>query len=145
MRCFNKLKRPKLEVFKGCFSGNISPTDVDMQVEKNGNFLVVDFKSNIDHYPPKNGQRRMFEKQSRCVGYTVMLVECDEETMVCTGVRRFRNGQILDREDADLDGVKEIFREWYSHAVHNPTNQWKARDLFERYARAIRIALGREQ
>ena len=42
--CFNKLKRPKIEVFADCFPGRINFGDVDGIVEINGYLLILEWK-----------------------------------------------------------------------------------------------------
>jgi len=42
--CFNKKKRPRIEMFAECLPGKIAVGDVDGLVEIKGNFLFLEFK-----------------------------------------------------------------------------------------------------
>ena len=43
--CFNKILRPRIEEFAGCFPGRISLSDIDGIVEVGGFFLLLEWKA----------------------------------------------------------------------------------------------------
>lgn len=108
--CFNKKKRPKIEIFAGLFPGRVSFGDVDAIVELNGFALVLEWKG--QGAPIKGGQRMMWERLTRDGTITVFVVEGDAETMEVYSASRFYCGQLSECKEMNLDGLKERIRQW---------------------------------
>ena len=108
--CFNRKKRPKIELFADCFPRNISPGDVDARVEYEGFFWELEWKGNGAGL--KYAQKRTFQEVTRQRGNAVFVVEGDAETM---DVKRWcifwmaRQGK---GESGGLEDLKERVRAW---------------------------------
>jgi len=99
--CFNKKKRPKIEMFSGVFSGNIGMTDVDATVEEFGRFLFIEFKS---HQGIGVGQSVYFERLTKLSDkITVMLVEANAETMEVFSFCTIRHGIRSEWQACDME------------------------------------------
>jgi hypothetical protein len=112
--CFNKLKRPKIEVFAGCFPGRINFGDVDGVVEINGHFLYLEWKPSTTALP--TGQRILIEKRTRDGVSTYLIVAGNAETMEVEKYAVAWKGKIGEWEDATLDDVKERIKSWTAMA-----------------------------
>ena len=80
--CFNDKHRLKFSVFKDCFPGKISFTDIDGIVEINRNFLMVEWKGTDGPIPM--GQRIMFERLSE-IGFCIFNVFGNAENKTGNG------------------------------------------------------------
>ena len=112
--CFNKERRPKIEVFCECFPGNISFGDVDGIVEINGRGLMLEWKT--DTNKPTTGQRIMYERLTKSELITVILVVGNAKTMEVSHVGTFYKGKQSPLKSADLQGVKDRIKKWVSWA-----------------------------
>lgn len=114
--CFNKKKRPKIEMFADCLPGRIAFSDIDAAVEVEGNFLILEFKEH-DNIP--KGQRIFFSRLTRLAPATVLVIEADVETMDVSGMIRIFDGKINPQIAVDLDGLKQEIRDWSQWALKN--------------------------
>lgn len=117
--CFNRVKRPKIEVFAEDLPGKIAVSDVDGVVEIAGHFLFLEFKSHTDI---PRGQSLLFKrltKLSRKVA--VLVIVADAETMICHERCVFYDGKQEPWQSCDLQDVKEMLRDWVEW-VHQPKN-----------------------
>jgi len=109
--CFNKKRRPKIEVFSECFPGRINFGDVDGIVEINGSALMLEWKTSISGSLPK-GQQIMYERLTKSGVVSVIVVVGDAETMECSKYCLFFNGSHSRWFSADLNGIKEKIKAW---------------------------------
>ena len=114
--CFNKKKRPKIEVFGECFPGNITMGDVDGIVEINGYFIMLEWKPSINL---SVGQKLMYQRISS-VGFYVMVVVGDAETMDVHFFSEFWNGKQCPFQKADLAKVKARMKKWVDYVRKQP-------------------------
>ena len=112
--CFNRVKRPKIELFADCLPGRIAFSDVDAVTEVCGNFLVLEFK---DHQELGTGQRVLFERLTRLCPVTVLLVEADVATMTVHSIAVVAEGVISPWQPADLDDLRARIQAWSDMAV----------------------------
>jgi hypothetical protein len=107
--CFNDLHRLKFHVFKDCFPGKISFTDIDGIVEINGLVLMLEWKSSDSPLP--TGQKIMFERLSK-KDICVFVVYGNAENMEVYKLMQYINGTTRGWENIDLTGLKERISEW---------------------------------
>ncbi len=115
--CFNRIKRPKIEVFASCLPGRISFGDVDGLVEIKGNLLFLEFKC---HNDLPVGQRILYERITSLCPATVLIIHGDSEHMIIENFCVAWKGKIGDREEADLESLKGRVRSWALWASSNP-------------------------
>ena len=115
--CFNKKRRPKIEVFHDALPGRISFGDVDGIVEIEGNALVLEWKG--ENAPIPKGQVIMWTRLTRGGIFTVFVIEGDAETMEVFGFRKFFDGKLYDPEKTDLDCIKKKIAAWVLYAKKN--------------------------
>lgn len=108
--CFNKKKRPKIEMFSDCFPGRISFGDVDARVEINGNFLELEWKSYRGTIPM--GQMIAFNHLIKGSNYTIFVIAGDAETMKVDAMQILR------------DGVKPVWRDCNFDDLHGWVSRW---------------------
>lgn len=108
--CFNQLRRPKIEVFAGCFPRRINFGDVDGLVELNGRLCFLEWKG--EGGTLHTGQRLTFEAITRTVGNIVFVVDGDALTMDVKQYRIFWRGKIEAPVVGGLDELKERMRKW---------------------------------
>lgn len=112
--CFNKKKRPKIEVFAGCLPGKISFGDVDAIVEVGGHFLMMEWKPSMN--PLSMGQSIMYERLTQQKNWSVIIVAGDAETMQIDGMASYVHqdgGSVfIDWEDCTLDELKSRIERW---------------------------------
>ena len=113
--CFNKKQRPKIEVFAECFPGRINFGDVDAEVELNGHFLQLEWKSYIGE--PPTGQRIKFEKYTSRPGFNVIVVCGDAETMHVEAYQVWHNGKAIPWVAATLEDLKWRIARWRAWAM----------------------------
>ena len=116
--CFNKRKRPKIEVFHGNFPGKINFSDVDGIVEISGNALMLEWKDK--NVPIPKGQQIMYERLSEHGPITVMCVAGDAETMEVYQYGIFHKGKFTGWKDADMELIQDKIRKWTHYALDNP-------------------------
>jgi tricorn protease-like protein len=108
--CFNKKLRPKIEVFRDCFPGNISFGDVDGIVELNSAFLMLEWKS--PGGVVTTGQQIMYQRFSKTKNSAVIIAEGNAETMDVTAYQTYWEGRKGERKESDLRGLKDKIEEW---------------------------------
>lgn len=114
--CFNRVKRPKIEIFADCLPGRIAFSDVDAIVEINGNLLLLEWK---DHQEISRGQRILFERMTRLCPATVLIVEGDAETMEVVSIRTVWKGNIEKPAPANVELLRWYIRDWADYALAN--------------------------
>jgi len=114
--CFNKLKRPKIEIFAECLPGRIAFTDVDAVVEIGGNLLELEWKC---HREIAEGQAIKFRRATRTCHLTVIIVEGDAETMAVDAIAVVSAGIIGPWCETDIEGLKRKIAEWALWASAN--------------------------
>jgi hypothetical protein len=108
--CFNKKRRPKIEVFAVCFPGRINFGDVDGLVEINGYFCLLEWKG--DGGKINTRQRISFEQFTLRKGNIVFVVNGDAETMEVHSYCTFFGGQQKPSQKANLDEVMARMSGW---------------------------------
>jgi hypothetical protein len=108
--CFNKLKRPKIELFSDCFPGRINFGDVDAIVEINGKGLMLEWKEGQQKL--KLGQLLMYERLTKTQVLTVYVVSGNAKTMVVDGLMIWFAGKAGIWNSATLDIVKQRIKDW---------------------------------
>lgn len=108
--CFNKKRRPKIEVFAECFPGKIGMGDVDGIVEINGRGLLLEWKSG--DISLQRGQSIMYQRLTQNTTLSVIVVHGDAETMTVYRYAWFAEGRLHEWHDASLDDVKKAMFEW---------------------------------
>ena len=112
--CFNKLRRPKIEVFAGCFPRRVNFGDVDGLVELGGSFCLLEWKGEGGSI--KVGQQISLSRFTLIPGNFVLAIEGNAETMEVRRLSRFWGGKQRPWEVADLERVKHELQEWASFA-----------------------------
>lgn len=115
--CFNKKKRPRIEMFAECLPGRIAVGDVDGLVEIEGNFLFLEFK---EHSSIPRGQQILFERLTRLAPSVVLVIEADIESMDIFGINYVSNGVIEPQTLMDRNGLKDVIRSWANWAREHP-------------------------
>lgn len=108
--CFNKLRRPKIEMFAECFPRRINFGDVDGLVELNGRFCLLEWKG--DGGSLRTGQRLTYEAFTAVSGNIVFVVQGDAVDMLVERYCLFWQGRQLAWQVADLSVVKARLRSW---------------------------------
>jgi len=116
--CFNKKRRPKIELFSKCFKGKISFGDVDGIVEVNGHALMLEWKT--DTKQPTMGQRIMYERLSESSPITIFLIVGDAEMMVVSHFGKFHGGIYTPLVESSLDDVTNRISLWNEWAEKTP-------------------------
>lgn len=112
--CFNRTRRPKLEIFAECFPGRINFGDVDGRVEINWRFLELEWKESPRQLP--TGQRIALERLTATCPVSVLVVAGDAETMAVTHYGVFHNGTFRAWVPGDIEDVKGKCRSWAAWA-----------------------------
>ena len=114
--CFNRVKRPKLEVFAECFPGRIAMSDVDGIVEIGGHILMLEWRCRRGG--GTKAQEILAERFTASSPKHVYLeVVGDAETMEVTEMRAFRHGECKDGwQPYDLPRLIDFLRRWAHHA-----------------------------
>jgi len=113
--CFNKVCRPKIEIFSPCFPGRINFGDVDGVVEIKGCFCFLEWKGEGGEI--KTGQRILFEQFTKVKGNAVFVVEGDAESMKVDRYCRFKLGAKGPWKKATLEEVKSALRGWVAEEM----------------------------
>jgi hypothetical protein len=101
--CFNWKLRPKIELFHDCFPGKINFMDVDAFAERDGAFIMLEWKA--DGGSVTAGQEIAFRAVSAMDRSVVVVVHGDPKTMDVRGYSYFWKGefnQFKERTFADL-------------------------------------------
>ena len=102
--CFNVKMRPKIEVFSECFPGRINFGDVDAEVEINGFFLQLEWKSRGKNIP--QGQAIKYRHYTKNKGWAVIVAVGCAESMEIVRTCVFYNGSQSEwTEHAPSDGL----------------------------------------
>lgn len=119
--CYNKVARPKIEVFADCFPGRICMGDIDGLVEINGKFLLLEWKRDAREIPA--GQRITYDMLVRMPDrmWTVLCVAGDAETMLVTHAMHYRHGRTW--RPASLASCKRFMARWARWANRQPRLQ----------------------
>jgi len=112
-------KMPKVfNWLKGAFPRRILPTDVDGEVELNGHFLRLEFKSETalrEGRIPK-GQHRAFQGLLKTERFTVFLIGTNQMgDPTCLEIWR-PNGDVRKLEDASKDVIFKTCEAWAKYA-----------------------------
>lgn len=111
--CWNKVHRPRIELFAGALPRKISMTDLDATVEVNGSFLFLEWKSYAGEIP--TGQRIYFERlTSLSEKITAVVVAGNPELDTVEAIQTFSKGKARDWEECDLEGLFERIKRWSS-------------------------------
>ena len=109
--CFNRVQRPKIEVFDVCFPRSIAFGDIDAIVEMGGHFLVLEWKRPGTRVP--RGQALLHERLTALSpAIVVVVIFGDAETMVVESLRVVRGGCTSELRPATLDSLKLRVAEW---------------------------------
>ncbi len=108
--CFNKKRRPKIEVFADCFPRRINFGDVDGLVELCGAFCLLEWKGAGGSVG--RGQELSYIAFTRSPGNIVFVVEGDAETMIVRRYCIFWKGKKQGWITASLEDVKIRIRGW---------------------------------
>ena len=114
--CFNKLKRPKIEVFSDCFPGKISFGDMDGRVEINSRFLELEWKPDTGRL--STGQRILFERITTVAPVTVFVVAGDAETMEVEALAQYQNGKFYMWRPSTLGALQASMERWSKWAIN---------------------------
>lgn len=116
--CFNVKQRPKIEIFSDCFPGKINFGDVDAEVEINGHFLQLEWKSYIGDIPV--GQRIKYRHYTSRDGFNVIVVCGDAETMEITGYQVWHKGKAMPWVNgANISDLKARIKKWADWAIQH--------------------------
>lgn len=116
--CFNELQRPKIEIFAADLPGKIAFSDVDAVTEVKGNFLFLEWKSDV--MPIPTGQRLMWERGTRTKMMSVLCVVGSAKTMEVSHTARFFAGSFHGWKEDNVDGLHEAIKRWAAWAQSNP-------------------------
>lgn len=108
--CWNKVCRPKLEMFCECFPGNINYGDNDGLVEINGYLNFLEWKKPGGEL--QLGQKILFERITQREGNVAFIVEGDPETMETNRYQIFFRGKQGKWKTGDFEEVKERIKAW---------------------------------
>ena len=112
--CFNKNRRPKIEVFAGCFPGAIAMADIDGFVEIRGRFLYLEWKS--PGAPLHTAQRISYTSLSRTTNSIVILCWGNAESMDIGKMAVFVDGVRHDFSSPSLESAKLCMQAWATAA-----------------------------
>jgi hypothetical protein len=115
--CFNVKCHPKVEIFADCFPGLINFSDLDFWVEKNGFFLLMEWKGKGGAI--RAGQDISFKAFSRIPGNVVYVVDGDPETMKVWSYTLYEKGNRNEKISADLASLKTRLKAWMAWAEKN--------------------------
>jgi hypothetical protein len=119
--CFNKKKRPKIEVFSECFPGKVSFGDVDGLVEINNHFLFLEWKE--FERPLPMGQRLTYERITQDKRFAVFVVCGDPESMDVNSIQLCYGGKLRKRTKATLDALKQQITNFVKWAEEDESGQ----------------------
>jgi hypothetical protein len=109
--CFNKILRPKIEMFGDCFPRGINFGDVDGMVEISGAFCLLEWKSG--DMPIPAAQRFAYLNFTKLSPRNIVFVAWgDAATMAVQNFLIVSGGVIGTRRPATLDELKQRIRAW---------------------------------
>jgi hypothetical protein len=114
--CFNKKRRPKIELFTEDLPEKIAFTDIDAVCEINGHQLWLEYKSFEGEI--NRGQHLLFSRQTNYQNkhHMVLVVVADAETMVTESVKTYYCGDVSKFEKCSLIQLKAIIKKWADKA-----------------------------
>jgi hypothetical protein len=136
--CFNKKKRPKIEVFDDCFPGDNAFGDVDGNIEHNGRFLYLEWKP--APFEISRGQHIALSRRTFCGESFVVVAAGDAETMTVTHYGTYDHGKWGGWKEANLEDLRSLFKKWWAWADKQvPPERARAarKDLTQRIAHSI--------
>ena len=110
-KCYMKECVLDLTVFDRCFPSSMGMGDIDGIFERNGKFIVMEFKPSINALT--QGQDRTLRALSRLPEFTVYLVIGQASTMSVSGVCRYRGGERGKLCAFSTAELKKVFSDWY--------------------------------
>lgn len=116
--CFNVKKRPKIEIFAGCFPRRCNFGDVDGLIELGGHGLLLEWKPAPVEL--SGGQSKTYRRLTIGRLLSVLVVAGDAETMQATHRAGFVNGRWRPWKPATIEDVKQAMRLWAIWAEKNP-------------------------
>lgn len=108
--CFNRLRRPKIEVLSDCLPGKFGFSDVDGIIEFEGRGLLLEWKCKSTFIP--EGQSIMYHKLTRTGLLSVLVIHGNAETMKVKEYCWFKHGRKSCWVKSDLDGVRGEIGGW---------------------------------
>jgi hypothetical protein len=108
--CFNKKKRPKIEMFADCLPGKCCFGDVDAIAEIGGRGLFLEWKSTTGSVTI--GQRILHERLTKTGLLSTIVVAGNAETMEVHHMAKFFMGRWIDWVPATIDDVKKAISGW---------------------------------
>ena len=112
--CFNKKRRPKIEIFHDLFPGKISFGDVDGIVEINARGLMLEWKSDTTEL--RTGQRIMYQRLSKDHVLSVIVLCGDAETMQVDYIGWVFGGIYHEPTRGSLERARDDIASWVSWA-----------------------------
>lgn len=104
-------------IWNGCFGDTkISPTDVDGLVERNGYFLLLEFKA--PRATIGTGQRLAQDSLLATGAFTVMNIWGHPDHPEKIEIRTWRKN--FEIQEIDLDGARDKVETWYKHINSRP-------------------------
>lgn len=118
--CWNRIKRPRIEVFAECFPRRISFGDVDGPcartsiVEINSRALIMEWKDSPGDVP--TGQDMMYRNLSRLGFFVAAVVAGNPRSMEVTHYGLYIDGEFTGWRPTTLDFLKRLFLRWAARA-----------------------------
>lgn len=125
--CFNKKKRPKIELFADCFPGAINFSDVDGIVEMGGRGLLLEWKPSPNI---SGGQEIMYRKLTETKILSVICVSGNAETMLVDHIARFEDGNWYKWKPATLLDVQIAALKWARNNC-KPYDTWTNTEVLQ--------------
>lgn len=118
--CFNKLCRPKLEIFAECFPGKMAMSDIDGIVEIGGRYLMLEWKNEWDGkvIHVDTARRIMYERVTADGDFVVYVVAGNAQTMEVWASSKFEHGKRQPTVQESLCSLKVKFMAW-AHMVRS--------------------------
>lgn len=108
-------KRPQVyDWLKGIFPRGILPTDIDGEVEINGQFLRLEFKdeSALRNGVIAKGQMKALKRLTSTKRFTVFIIGTNLQGSPTCMVTYHHNGKFTELQDMDQSGVQDRCRKW---------------------------------
>jgi hypothetical protein len=113
--CYNKLQRPKIEIFYDCFPGKINFGDVDGIVEIRGRGLVLEWKGAPIKF--SDGQHIMWTRLTGGYFLSLFAIAGNAETMKVTHRASCIDGKWRNWEEFNLEKTKVWVKQWADWAA----------------------------
>lgn len=116
--CELKETRFKTEIFCDCFGGKISFSDIDSVVERNGYFLVIEWKRKSA--PLLMGQEILLKNLTRNrKGNAAYVIWADPKTSMVFEYKLIYDGVFSEAKPCTVESLKKQFRRWWLCADNN--------------------------